>query len=494
MSSVSIEGPALERKRYSVGTLSYTGRGLIVLFAWLLWGDFCFTLMEGVLGIYPLYMLDHLGASNTTTALLMSIIPNVFGVIVGPAVSFKSDRYRSKWGRRIPYIVWTAPFLVLALIGLGFSDFFFRAFQTSRLPEYMHLHPMMTTLCIIGFFLIVFSFMNEFVNSVYWYLFADVVPEQLLGRFLALFRLVGAGAGALYGAFIFPHAETHMHWVFLGISLLYLFGFGAMCLKVKEGEYPPPDDMGENPSVIQEAKTYVRECLGHPIYILIFVYTILQWFARSAGIGGLVFNKDVLGISLQQVGLVAAVSGFVSMGLQFPSGWLVDKFHPLRMTLFMQLIITPLQFVMYFFLFGIKTFVAFEAFKLVIFSLYGAAGLPLLITIFPRDKYGQYASCNGMMKSLGIMIGSFLGAGFMDLMTSYGEHKEGYRWMFMWSGVFHTLSVFVLVAVYWMWKARGGDTGYVAPGSAQEKERLAKAGEAASSADEGDQQAVVPTA
>jgi hypothetical protein len=33
-------------KQYSVGTLRYTHRGLVVLFALMLWGDFCFTLME----------------------------------------------------------------------------------------------------------------------------------------------------------------------------------------------------------------------------------------------------------------------------------------------------------------------------------------------------------------------------------------------------------------------------------------------------------------
>lgn len=33
-------------KNYHCGTLTYTKAGLFVLFAWLLWGDFCFTLME----------------------------------------------------------------------------------------------------------------------------------------------------------------------------------------------------------------------------------------------------------------------------------------------------------------------------------------------------------------------------------------------------------------------------------------------------------------
>lgn len=255
-----------------------------------------------------------------------------------------------------------------------------------------------------------------------------------------------------------------------------------MCLFVKEGEYPPPEDLGEKrpgvrgqiEDIGKQAKIYIQECFGHPIYWLMFAYTGLQIVARSAGIGGLVFNKDALGITLQQMGMVGAVSGFVSMGLQFPAGWLVDKFHPLRMTLWMQLILTPLQFVMYFFMLGFKSYVGFEGMKIVIFALYGAAGIPLLITIFPKDKYGQYCSCNGMIKSFAAMPGAFLGALFIDWVTRNGSDKDAYRWMFIWSGIFQALSAVVLLWVYFLWKRHGGDGGYLPPGSALEKERLAR--------------------
>jgi len=51
-------------KQYFVGTLSYTKVGLVWLFVWLLWGDFCFTLMEAVIpSIVPL-KLKELGAPN----------------------------------------------------------------------------------------------------------------------------------------------------------------------------------------------------------------------------------------------------------------------------------------------------------------------------------------------------------------------------------------------------------------------------------------------
>jgi Na+/melibiose symporter-like transporter len=43
-------------------------------------------------------------------------------MILNPIISFKSDRLRSSWGRRIPFILFSAPPLVLSLIGLAFAD------------------------------------------------------------------------------------------------------------------------------------------------------------------------------------------------------------------------------------------------------------------------------------------------------------------------------------------------------------------------------------
>ena len=50
--SLSVQDPV---ERFRVGTLQYTRSSLAMLFVWLLWGDFCFTLMETVVpSILPL--------------------------------------------------------------------------------------------------------------------------------------------------------------------------------------------------------------------------------------------------------------------------------------------------------------------------------------------------------------------------------------------------------------------------------------------------------
>src|SRR5471032_1264984 len=107
-------------KIFRAGTLVYTRAGLFTLFAWLLWADVCFVLMEAVPGLIPL-KLKALDTPNWLMALMMSTIPMFLNATICPWVSFTSDRHRGPLGRRMPFILYTAPFITVALLAIGFS-------------------------------------------------------------------------------------------------------------------------------------------------------------------------------------------------------------------------------------------------------------------------------------------------------------------------------------------------------------------------------------
>ena len=246
---MTAEPPAKQEqeKEFRCGTLFYTKNGLIALFCWLLWGDFCFTIMEAVVpSLIPLKLKD-LGAPNWVMGMILTTIPNLLNMTIAPYVSVKSDNCRSRWGRRIPFIVSTMPFLCISLIMLGWSREIAEWCQ-KVVPMLSSWAPATVAIVLIGLFMTIFQFFNLFVNSVFTYLFNDVVPPSHLGRFAGTFRIVGTGASALYNWLAFKYAQTHMHEIFLGATILYLVGFGIMCLMVKEGEYPPVD--------AAKAKTY----------------------------------------------------------------------------------------------------------------------------------------------------------------------------------------------------------------------------------------------
>ena len=222
---------------YRCGSLTYTRKTLIAVFGWLLWGDFCFSMMEIVLpNILPL-KLKELGVSNMLMSLVMTTIPGVFDITVGTVVSYKSDRYRGPMGRRLPFIWYTLPFQALSLACIGWSAEIGQFLQ-KVMPFAHSFTPTTLTVAVIVVFMVSFHFFDQFVNCVYWYLFNDVVPPQMLGRFNGYFKIVGSIVGGLYNWFLFEHSIEYFRPIITGAAILYFIGMGVMCLKVKEGEYP----------------------------------------------------------------------------------------------------------------------------------------------------------------------------------------------------------------------------------------------------------------
>src|ERR1044072_9177219 len=113
-------GPA-EKPRWRVGTLSYGRGGLYALFAWLLWGDFAWQLKQRAAVPVAQLMLKQFGASDFLLSLLVGSLPSALGMIIGPVVSVRSDRHRGRRGRRIPFLLFSTPFIVLGMAGLAFT-------------------------------------------------------------------------------------------------------------------------------------------------------------------------------------------------------------------------------------------------------------------------------------------------------------------------------------------------------------------------------------
>ena len=195
-------GSARGRTLSSCGTLSYTGLGLVNLFCWMLWGDFCYTMMELLIPtLLPLVLRQH-QASNFTIGLLVGSIPAMLNFIINPIVSTASDRTRTRWGRRRPYLLFASPFVALFLILVGWAD----AIGTFlyRLTCGEGGSPALTIIVILAIFAVGFQVFNLFVSSVFYYIFADVVPKPFVGRFMAFFRVVGTAAGVCFQKWIVP--------------------------------------------------------------------------------------------------------------------------------------------------------------------------------------------------------------------------------------------------------------------------------------------------
>lgn len=469
--------------RFKVGTLSYTKAGLITLFLYLLWGDFCFSLMETVVpNILPL-KLKAISAPNWALGLIMITIPNLMSATISPFINFRSDRFRSKWGRRIPFLAGATPFLVLFLILLGYSEPIGLWVQKVMLGGRFGTTPVL--LVVIGLFMVCFQFFNLFVSSAYYCLFNDVVPHAFLARFMVNFRMVGVGAGAGYNYFVLKYANTHMQQIFLGAGLLYLVTFIVMCRKVKEGDYPPPSpNIGNKTGFMAAAKTYAVECFTHRFYWYIFLANACVAMGWVSGAYGLLYQTRYLSLDLSFVGKVNGICGIVGLLLLYPAGVLTDRIHPLRVLLFSSavqvLVVGPMGI-----LFAMArpimsadavalAFVSLCSLWLPFTALNGAAEPITMMRLFPMSRYGQFGSANGLIRSLALIVGGVLCGGYLDLVKKLNPSPDYcYRYLPFWNITWSAGYAFFIFLVYREWKKLGGTEHFVPPLSEAEENREA---------------------
>jgi MFS family permease len=459
---------------YSAGTLTYTKMGLLFLFASLLWGDFCLTLMQEMFASLLPLKLKMYNASNVTMGLIITTIPGALNFFVNPIISFKSDRYRSHWGRRRPFLFFAAPFVGLFLVAIGFSDQISTVFH-KLIPG---MSSLSLGLVIVAILVICYQFFYMFVISTYYYYFNDVVPKEFLARFMSLFRITSTAASALYNAFILKYAEGYLDYIFAGSGLLFAIAFIVMCITVKEGTYPPPaENIDKRKGVISSVKTYCTECFTNKFYWYFFLSNAFWQLSTCAGMF-LIFFYLSLGLNLDQVGKVNAVSGIVGIVLLYPAGMLADKFHPVRIMLFIKigfLLFVPLYLIFFFVDFppavAFWVVVVITACSLPFRILYLAANMPVYMKLLPKEKYGQFSSADAMLRAFFMIVGSVLAGFYVDFVKQFHSDEEYcYRYIHIWTLFFELFSIFFYILLYRKWKHLGGVENYVPPSTLTEKE------------------------
>ena len=110
-------------------------------------------------------------------------------------------------------------------------------------------------------------------------------------------------------------------------------------------------------------------------------------------------------------------------------------------------------------------FVCISALSLPINTLYYAAELPTLMTLFPKSRYGQFCSANALVRSVALIIGGLACGVFLDTVkTLHPDPNYCYRFLPVWNFAFQSCSAVLLFLLYREWKKRGGTTGYRPPG------------------------------
>ena len=453
--------PQADKKTWSVGTLTYTSGGLVALFLWLLFGDFAWSMRDRSVGPMASWYLDHLNVPNLLFGLLISSLPALVGLILGPVISVKSDRHRGKWGRRIPFLLVTVPLAAFGMIGLA---------VTPLIAKWVHgffpnENEMVVSVVCFGVFWAAFEVASIAGAAVFSGLINDVVPRELLGRFHGLFRAISLIDGMIFNYWIMGGVPEHFTLILIVIGLFYGTAFTWVCLRVKEGSYPPPPSPvgGRNAGVGRwratrlEIGSYFRECFTHPYYLSVFVLLQFSMLAFGPINTFAIPYARSLGVDMDVYGKFLALTFLISLGLSFFLGWMADAFHPLRMA-----IATLAGYALVMVWGGLyvttaRTFLIAWVAHGVLAGCYLTSVASLGQRLFPRSKFAQFASAAGVFTSVAKMTM----APYMGLMND--RTGRIYRYAFVVGGVMAVLALAAGFCVHGRFMKLGGPRGYVAP-------------------------------
>ncbi|HEY8966027.1 MAG TPA: MFS transporter [Candidatus Methylacidiphilales bacterium] len=456
--SASSAAPAALPRLFRAGTLSYTRPALASLFFWLFWGDFAFTFFEQIFRRFiPLY-LNEIHASNALIGILTGSVAGVMNILFAPYVSRWSDRLRTPLGRRIPLLYLATPLTVLSLVGIGFvpelAGWIERHFLVRLAPGIAAGGVGIALLCSLS---VSFHFFNMGLVNGYNWLLRDVVPLEVMARFLSWFRVVSTLGSCFFLWWVFPHILTARHAVFLGVGVCYLVSFLLMCRNVREGDYPPPDD-ADSPGLVKSFTLYFRDCLRVPLYRYFFMAWVCAELATSCSSPfSVLFAKANLHLDMAAIGKIFAVSQIVSAVVCFPAGWLGDRFHPMRLA-FAGLAGWGIAALAAFaFVGGEAGFLAYNVLGSFPAACWALGSMAASMALFPVERFGRFASALNVFSCAALIFGNYGIGKLMDFVHS------DYRLAFLWSGIFYGLAIVPMALAYREWKRHGGPDAYVAP-------------------------------
>ncbi len=468
----------------------------MVLFLWLLFGDFSWAMRDRSVGPMAQWYLDELKVPQWLFALLTASFPAAVGLVLGPIIAVKSDRHRGRYGRRIPFLMITTPIAALGMMGLAMTPYIAEWMHSVLSKESafgMWIHstfdgtaagvwvvgqlenPMVVAVACFGVFWAAFEFATIIGGAVFNGLINDVVPKQLLGRFYGLFRAVSLIDGMIFNFWLFGLVGKGYFTLLLStISVFYGCAFMWVCFKVKEGAYPPPPPVPPKSAAElrrgavvnwacnfgREIKTYFKECFSNRYYFSVFMLLMFASLTFAPiNVYAIRYTK-FLEIPMTTFGKYLSLTFGISLCMSWFLGWAADKFHPLRMSmvfLFGYALAT---------LWGIfyantpQAFLYAWVLHGVLSGCYFTSAASLGQRLFPHMRFAQFASAAGILGSTASMI--FAPAMGM-IISGKSATEPSYQLTFVAACIIALVALGMGWIVHSQFMKLGGPKNYVAP-------------------------------
>jgi Na+/melibiose symporter-like transporter len=255
----------------------------------------------------------HFTDSPLLIAFLVAL-NRLFGFLVQPYVAWKSDRIRTRYGRRRPFLIIGLPGTCFALLLLGIMPFVFEG-------ESRHATATLVLLLIANVGL-------QFFQDVNWGsqepLYADTFPQNLLGRAVAVRSYAIQFVYFFMNYYAMKWADHNEFIPYLCAAGLVLLSLFMVVFFIREREFsPPPAAERYNPI------THLGLLFSNPDYLKVALVGAFGLMLPAAFyLFHPLFVTRTLGLTKSQLGESLALVPIVALVVSFPVGYLTDRYGP----------------------------------------------------------------------------------------------------------------------------------------------------------------------
>ena len=231
----------------------------------------------------------------------------------------------------MPYLIYSAPVLAILLVLIAFYQEITN-FISKIVPAFANVNGELWVLAVL---MLVFQVVFLFPGALVYYLVADVIPKNFIGRYTAVATICSSAITAGFNFFLLKVSVENTKLTFTIMGMLYVAVYVLLLFTVKEGEYPPlKDNINTNQSSLSKGfeyfKLFFKECFGHRIYVLLFLSTGLNQASNICrGMYNVLFATKDIGISVEYYGRIMGIGSIIACIAVFFMGKIMDKFHPM---------------------------------------------------------------------------------------------------------------------------------------------------------------------
>jgi maltose/moltooligosaccharide transporter len=399
--------------RWQIGSLSYSLGGLILLFGYLLLGDFAWSLKERSVQDLFKVMLREQSQHALLLNILVGVLPAFLSLVVGPAIGAWSDRTRTRWGRRVPFLAASAPIIGLSVVGLAYSEpiGYGLAASLGLAPQWQSIAAIVS----MTVFWIFYECGTVVGTAMFTALINDTMPHHLIGRFFGVFRFFSLAVGAGFFYFFFDNGLGDLlRPILLAVAAVYVVCFLSVAIGIKEGTYP-----ALVPRPANESPFGIVACLGggrtRDYYISLFsVFSLAMACFVPVNINA--YNAiGQFGLDKSGFGLAMALTYVVSMGLAYPIGWLADRFHPVRVGLCALFLYCVLMLAAGRLMHDGTSFTISFVAHGVLSGIFYTGTASIMMRLLPKENFSQLAAVSTALVALMTALVALLTGAILDL-------------------------------------------------------------------------------